>query len=671
MAIQGDGSTSPLIESGYESEDDYQVVGVVTAIQETALGSHLPVGFFLQDPDGDGDENTSDAIFVEGEVTGLAVGNTVTVQGKASEYYSWTILTDITINNIEESVTEITATPLRTAETDEDFDFTLERHEGMLIELDATADMHVTRTFSFDYSSYRNNMVAAYERVNITANQLYVPASDEADAQEDENEDRRLFIESFEKAENGEVPWYGDYLSASAVPMEDGTTSSDDYIRIDDTIDGLQGVVGYSYSEYRLYVTNEATSETFIHNNDRTTTPEIADGELRIATFNVLNYFNSSFGGDDNPTGTNRGAETEAEFTRQGDKIAKAIIAMDADIVGLMEIENNGFGENSAIAHLVDKINLLIEDEDQHYTYVVSDDEDVTYIGTDAIANQVIYKASKVTLDTYRLIEMPEQHATEGEDVDNYQRDAITPTFSINDSDETITISVNHFKSKGSTCWEDVNLQNEEDLDGQGSCENLRVSAAQHLGTELESIEGHKLILGDLNSYANEDPILLLTELPEDYSVTPARDTFIGSETMDTDSPESLSSAFGFVNVIENFNTDSFSYSYNDEVGTLDYILVDADTAENNVVAAIDWNINATESSLSDYSVDYSGDLQKFDDIYRASDHDPAIVVLNFSSDESTADDSSTEDESAGSFGGLSILLLAGLSLFRRKKAKA
>jgi predicted extracellular nuclease len=694
MAIQGDGSTSPLIESGYESEDDYQVVGVVTAIQETALGSHLPVGFFLQDPDGDEDENTSDAIFVEGEVTGLAVGNTVTVQGKASEYYSWTILTDITINNIEESVTEITATPLRTAETDEDFDFTLERHEGMLIELDATADMHVTRTFSFDYSSYRNNMVAAYERVNITANQLYVPASDEADAQEDENEDRRLFIESFEKAENGEVPWYGDYLSASAVPMEDGTTSSDDYIRIDDTIDGLQGVVGYSYSEYRLYVTNEATSETFIHNNERTTTPEIADGELRIATFNVLNYFNSSFGGDDNPTGTNRGAETEAEFTRQGDKIAKAIIAMDADIVGLMEIENNGFGENSAIAHLVDKINLLIEDEDQHYTYVVSDDEDVTYIGTDAIANQVIYKASKVTLDTYRLIEMPEQHATEGEDVDNYQRDAITPTFSINDSDETITISVNHFKSKGSTCWEDVNLQNEEDLDGQGSCENLRVSAAQHLGTELESIEGHKLILGDLNSYANEDPILLLTELPEDYSVTPARDTFIGSETMDTDSPESLSSAFGFVNVIENFNTDSFSYSYNDEVGTLDYILVDADTAENNVVAAIDWNINATESSLSDYSVDYSGDLDKFDDIYRASDHDPAIVVLNFSSDESTTDDgttddssteddgttvddestiddSSTEDESAGSFGGLSILLLAGLSLFRRKKAKA
>lgn len=696
MAIQGSAATSPLIETGYESEDYYEVTGIVTAIQKTALGSDLPIGFFLQDVDGDDDENTSDGIFVEGAIIGVSVGTTVTVQGKVLENFSWTMLTDITINSIQESFTSIPATPLRVLESDDDFDTTLERHEGMLVELDATADMHVTRTFGFDYDAYRNNMVAAFERVNVTANQRFVPASDEAIAQQDENEDRRLFIESFEEADNGVVPWYSDFLSASPVPMEDGTTTSEDYIRIDDTIDGLQGVLGYSYSEYRLYVTNEATSETFIHNNDRSTVPDIEEGELRIATFNVLNYFNSPFGGDDNPTGTNRGAETETEFTRQGDKIAKAIVAMDADIIGLMEIENNGFGENSAIAHLVNKINLLIDDEAEHYTYVVSDDQAVTYIGTDAIANHVIYKASTVTLATYRLIEMPEQHATEGEgeDVDNYQRDAITPTFSINGSDKTVTVSVNHFKSKGSTCWEDVNLQNEEDLDGQGSCENLRVSAAQHLGTELALIDGHKLILGDLNAYASEDPILLLTELPEDYSVTPARDTFIGSEAMDGSSPESLSSAFGFVNVIKSLNQDAYSYSYNDEVGTLDYILVDADTAENNVVAAIDWNINASESSLADYSVDYSGDLDKFDDIYRASDHDPAIIVLNFNEstdtdndivDDGVVDDvidedtvnediveeSNANDESGGSLGGVGLFVLACLGFIRRRKLKS
>ncbi|WP_319533938.1 ExeM/NucH family extracellular endonuclease [uncultured Vibrio sp.] len=632
MQIQGEFWSSPLIDSGYESQEYFEVTGIVTAIQTSALGNDLPVGFFLQDQYGDGNDNTSDAIFVKGDINGIEVGNTVTVQGKAYESYGWTQLIDTHVNHIEPTQITITPTPLRKLDTDESFDFTLERHEGMLIELDQAADMHITRTFSFDYDAYRYNMMASYERVNLQMNQKNVPGSVEALAQDNENKDRRIYIESFQKAANGVVPWYSEFLAESAIPMEDGTTTSDDYIRIDDTINGLQGVLGYSYSDFRLYVTNQATQDTFIHNNDRTTAPDVADGDLRVATFNVLNYFNSPFGGAENPYGDNRGAETFDEFERQGDKIAKAIVSMDADIVGLMEIENNGFGEESAVAHLVNKINLLIQDESDQYSYVSS--EDYEYVGTDAITNQVIFKPSKVTLDTYRLIKMPEQHATEGEDTDNYQRDAITPTFRIKGSDETITVSVNHFKSKGSTCWEDVNLQNDEDPDGQGSCENFRVSAAQHLGTELAKIDGHKLILGDLNSYASEDPILLLTDLPDGYSVTPARDTFIGSEEMDGAQPESLTQSFGYRNVIREIHPDSYSYSYDDTLGTLDYILADADTAENNVVDAIDWNINSPESTYVDYSTEYSGDLPKYYDIYRASDHDPAVVVLAFGKDD-------------------------------------
>lgn len=632
MEIQGDAWSSPLIESGYESEGYYEVTGIVTAIQTSALGNDLPVGFFLQDQYGDGNENTSDAIFIRGDISGIEVGNTVRVQGKAYESYGWTQLIDTHVNNVEPTQITIAPTPLRTLDTDDSFDFTLERHEGMLVELDEAADMHITRTFSFDYDAYRYNMMASYERVNLHMNQQNVAGSVEAAAKDNENKDRRIYIESFQKAANGVVPWYSDFLTESAVPMEDGTTTSDDYIRIDDTINGLQGVLGYSYSDFRLYVTNEATQDTFIHNNGRTSTPDLVDGDLRVATFNVLNYFNSPFGGAENPYGDNRGAETVDEFERQGDKIAKAIVAMDADIVGLMEIENNGFGEASAVAHLVNKINLLIEDESDQYSYVSSEDYD--YVGTDAITNQVIFKPAKVTLDTYRLIEMPEQHATEGEDTDNYQRDAITPTFRINGTDETITVSVNHFKSKGSTCWEDVNLQNKQDVDGQGSCENFRVSAAQHLGTELAKIDGYKLILGDLNSYASEDPILLLTELPEGYSVTPARDTFISDQKMDGAQPASLSQSFGYRNVIREWHPNSYSYSYDDTLGTLDYILADAETAENNVVAAIDWNINSPESTYVDYTTEYSGDLPKYSDIYRASDHDPAIVVLAFGNDD-------------------------------------
>ena len=47
------------------------------------------------------------------------------------------------------------------------------------------------------------------------------------------------------------------------------------------------------------------------------------------------------------------GALTVAEFELQRTKIVSAITRLNADVVGLMEIENNGCGDNSAIANLV------------------------------------------------------------------------------------------------------------------------------------------------------------------------------------------------------------------------------------------------------------------------------------------------------------------------------
>ena len=39
-----------------------------------------------------------------------------------------------------------------------------------------------------------------------------------------------------------------------------------------------------------------------------------------------------------------RGADTLSEFNRQHDKIITALQAIDADVVGLIEIENDGYG---------------------------------------------------------------------------------------------------------------------------------------------------------------------------------------------------------------------------------------------------------------------------------------------------------------------------------------
>jgi len=687
MALQGESWESPETDSDnykYESDDTFLVEGVITTLDYAG-------GFFIQDEDGDDNPLTSDGIFVIGSTTDLAVGDKVQVTGKVKEYYNWTQI-DSTLVETVSTGHSIIATPLRTLESDEDFDFTLERHEGMLVAFDKEADMRITRSFSYDYSAYNNNMVVANERVNQHPNQSNAPSNHEGDIdtpaelQTDSNEDKRVVVESFTDAADGEVPWYPDFGKENA----EQTGSTDDYLRIGDIIDGLEGVLAYSYSDYRLYVTNQATQETFVREGtDRVATPILEEGDLRVATFNVLNYFNSPFDGAANPTGENRGAETLDDFEKQATKIVNAMLALDADILGLMEIENNGFDEDSAVVDLVARLNAQLDAENQ-YSITQPQDDELTdgFIGTDAITNMMIYKASKVEVDSVRVIRMPEQHAPEitidagTESGDNYMRDALTPTFSIIGSDETLTISVNHFKSKGSACWEDYGLQDGEDPDLQGNCENLRVSAAYQLGKAMEEIEGHKLIIGDLNSYANEDPMMVLTNrdnAPEGYEISAARNTSIGGTLEDGgielhgDDGAVITESYGYSNVIREMFPDSHSYSYNDEVGTLDYILASA-SLESKIVDSMDWNINSSESSLFEYSSEYTGELAKYDDAYSSSDHDPAIVVLNFNdsvvpTDPKDTVDPSEEGSSGGSLGIFGLFSLLGLGLLRRSKA--
>ncbi|WP_028863796.1 ExeM/NucH family extracellular endonuclease [Psychromonas aquimarina] len=654
MDLQGDSWFSPYTDPAkgkYISDETFVVEGLVTAVQTKKLGGDLPVGFFIQDKDGDGNPNTSEGIFVEGTyvdggILGLNVGDEVAVTGKVKEHFSWTQIVGPeakvgpAVNILSKGNELPEARVIRALETDENFSFTLERHEGMLVTFAKESDMRVTRTYGYDYGPYRNNMVVANGRVNQHPNQSNVPGSKEAAEQTNSNKDKRVIVESFNKAPNGVVPWYPDFGRTDI--NQDGST--EDYIRIGDRVEGLEGVLTYSYNDYRLFVTNEADQNTFVREgSDRSEAPVLKEGDLRVATFNVLNYFNSPFGGDQNPTNSNRGATTADDFERQAAKIVNAMTALDADILGLMEIENNGFGENSAVADLVNRLNEKLDEAD-HYSISEPDSEELTngFIGTDAITTQVIFKASKVSLDTVRVIQMPEQHAgpvtikIKGKDKtisgSSYMRNAVTPTFTIAGSDEKLTVSVNHFKSKGSACWEDYALQDGGDPDLQGSCENFRVSGAYQLGQVMATIDGHKLILGDLNSYANEDAIMVLTNrdnAPADYVLKAARSTFIGDQPLHGEDGAVITESYGYTNVIKDLHPASHSYSYGDEVGTLDYILASA-SLKSMVVDGMDWNINSSESTLFEYPSKYSGDMPKYNDAYSSSDHDPAIVVLNF-----------------------------------------
>lgn len=254
MQLQGEGMWSPYTDprnGKFESDEVFEVTGVVTHVQTSSLGGDLTTGFFIQDQHGDGNPKTSDGIFVKGSPAGLSIGDEVVVTGTVLEHYYWTQINSVNIERTGVTGIDIAPTTIEPMDSDETFEHTLERYEGMLVRVNDKTDMHVTRTFGFDYSSYRNNMVLSHNSVNYHPNQFNVPLTDAAVAQDKSNAERRLFVESPFKAADGVVPWYPEFA------QDNGTGTTNDYIRVGATLgeQGLTGVLGYSYSEYHSMLT--------------------------------------------------------------------------------------------------------------------------------------------------------------------------------------------------------------------------------------------------------------------------------------------------------------------------------------------------------------------------------------------------------------------------------
>ncbi|GGI76051.1 endonuclease [Shewanella hanedai] len=665
--VQGAGDSSPLVPTGeFVSAETVTIKGIVTA-----RGDSLQKGFYLQEAQGDGSPYTSDGVFVylgEKAAEGIQAGVAVCVKGLVQERYNQTQIAGDAANiEIGEQGEKLAATPFYVADG-ENLAQALERYEGMHIVLDAGSDMRITRNFSFDYSSYRNNMVLSHIAPLMKPTQVYAPLSDEAVAQQKANRSNELYIESDYKANNGEVPYFPDFNAETG------------YMRVGDQLTNIAGVVGYSYSNYRLVVTNEITAGDLIRENDRTAVPAIAtQGDIRVASFNVLNFFNDMVGGDDTPNG-NRGASTEAEMLLQRAKLVSAITAMNADIVGLMEIANNGFGEMSAIQNLLDAINAELSAEEA-YSFIEISDEDKyqgKFIGSDAITVGILYRAATVAPDSSAfVIKTPEQHAeegvaTRGEDeaspeYNKYQRHSLGQTFSIHD--DKLTIVVSHLKSKGSECLEDwIEFAEDEDpADLQGHCNEFRVSAAKVIGEAISDIEGDLLVIGDMNAYGMEDPIAVLT----DYDASTANREIVTASWTTLDGViyeregSKIDKGYGLINLnTQAHGPATFGYSYSGELGNLDHALGNASVAKR-MVAIEDWHINAVESNLFEYGSKYTGDLEKSENVFSSSDHDPVIIALEYPAP--VTPEPAPKDD-GGSLGYLGLAMLSLLGLRRRTR---
>lgn len=561
--IQGSGATSPIVGSSVTVE-----AVVVADLQGPGQFS----GYFLQEEDADVDANvlTSEGIFVFDSANPVAVGDVVRLTGNVVEFLSsgqrLTELSGVTGLQLCAPGGSVTATPISLPVAD----LTVwERTEGMVISL--PQQLSVTETFT----------LGRFGEVSLSVGgRLFTPTAvttpgAAAIALQDLNNRSRILLDDANNQQNVDPIRY---------PEPTGLTAFET-VREGDTVTGLTGVLDQRFGVYRVQPTGPVS---FTESNLRPTSPPVVGGGIQVASMNVLNFFNGDGLGGGFPT--SRGANTPAELVRQRDKIVAALIGMDADIVGLMEIENDS-GANSALAELVAALNAVAGPGT--YAYI-----DTGVVGGDAIRVALVYQPAKVTpVGAHAVLDSTVDPRFD----DTRSRPALAQAFSQNNNGQKLTVVVNHLKSKGSACVGDPDTG-----DGQGNCNVTRTQAALALADWLatdptSSGDPDVLIIGDLNSYAQEDPITALKN-------------------------------GGFTDLIaDRVGPYAYSYVFGGQSGYLDHALANA-SLDAQVTGAGEWHINADEPLALDYNVEFKSvgqqSLLYAPTPYRSSDHDPVLVGI-------------------------------------------
>jgi predicted extracellular nuclease/phosphodiesterase/alkaline phosphatase D-like protein len=583
-AVQGSGATSPLL--------DQNVTLRAVVVADFQLSGELG-GFFLQEETADWDSSTvtSEGLHVAYPLSGsnvdVQLGDRVLVSGVVSERFSQTILSSIQALTVEASgrLADTRRVDISDLLAQRSTSLDLEPYEGMWVRFPETLSVNGV------FGQFR------FGEVELSAGGLPVQPTNvmepgaAAHAAEQATALRELVLD--------------DGSNSSYRPASAATTAApvrDQLLRRGDTIDAVEGVLGYDFNKYRLHPTAPLA---FASENPRPEAPAApAAGQLRLASFNVLNTFTTlNSGGALTASGlAPRGANTAEELERQLSKLTTALLGLKADVIGLMELENDS--DDATLAAIVQRLNAAQPTgSGRSYSFVPTG-----LIGTDAIKVGLIYNNLAVAangaarvLDTAAFTD-PLASGTPK------NRPALAQTFRELASGETVNVVVNHLKSKGATDATGADL---DQRDGQAAFNATRTAAAARL---LEWIKTNPtgngdpdwVVLGDLNAYAEEDPIQVFE-------------------------------AAGYRNALSSFTAEPpSSYAFFTPVdmsGALDHMLISPSLVPQ-ATAALDWSINASEGAFRDYNRDTNSNgnaaVRDFfsPDPYRTSDHDPLLLDL-------------------------------------------
>lgn len=549
--IQGDGYASDYHGDVVTTE------GIVTV--DLQKSSELS-GFFIQDVRGDRDPTTSDGIFVYhrdywSPSFDPSVGDMVRVMGEVDEQYGFTQIEYLDAGAVCSSGHNPKATTVTTREFTEN----AESFEGMYLRF--ARPMVVTDTYNLH--NYGEVWLGEKGVVEQPTNEF--PAGLDADAFAVDNMSRSVLLDdSSTWSYPDPIPFVGD----------SGT------LRVGDTVNPLVGAINYSYNVYRIQ-TQSPDDVDFINHNRRSDAPK-ARGNLVVGGANVLNYW-TTLGG--------RGADTPDQLAVQTEKLVAELLGMGADVIALQEVENDP--AHTPIETLVAALNAEVGSD------VWSWVGEVDYYNSYSIRNEIIYRNDRVVpVGDPVTIEDPAFDYIPPGRTDPIGRPPVAQTFDFDG--ELFSVISNHFKSKG--CSGASGLD-EDQGDGQSCFNAARVAQAERVLEMVDELidatgDPDVLVMGDLNAYLDEDPVLAMeSEL---------------------------------VNLVRKYDRDPYSYNFFASFaapwigrGLLDHAFATPEIAEQ-VKAAEVWHINADEPRFLDW---YDTDITA-PGPYRASDHDPVIVSL-------------------------------------------
>src|SRR5499427_5349954 len=497
--IQGAGNLSPL--TGL-------TVDVEAVVVADFQGSGRLSGYYVEaTTDQDADLATSEGLFVFSSSPDVSVGDRVRVRGSVSEFSSATgslvsHLTELSgVSSVQVCASNQTLPEPVDVSLPIDAVAHWERYEGMLVRF--TQPLVVTGNFN----------LGQFGQIDLAPQVLYQPTQTPGNA----------------------LSWAAatDVVQRSLISLDDASTSSgaglnggtvapypppgladSNTLRAgalvnpngQDPPTPLIGILDDRFGSYRIQPLGAVTFSNAP--NPRPDTAAVADAvgaRFRMVSANVLNFFT---------TLGSRGAATATELDHQRTKIVAELSRAGGDVIGLSELQNFANGQtnggtytNAAIADLTA---ALAAATGRNYQYLdtinsatLAPGNLVTDNGTDAIRSGMIYDASSVTPVGFPALYYQ----------NDQNRPSLAQTFQpaggIHPEQQTFTVVVNHFRSKGSACG-----PGNDDV-FQGNCNGMRLSMANNVANWLDGnptfdpagASRRYVLIGDYNAYYGEDPM--------------------------------------------------------------------------------------------------------------------------------------------------------------------